>query len=630
MSSKIRDYNKLAIDILNELGGENNIVTVARCTTRLRIVTQKTPDQAKEAIAKMPGVITVVEKGGQIQIVIGTNVEKVYNAFIQLINTDNKIAKNAQSGILNRVIATMSAVFAPFVYVLAASGILQGILILIKLFFPAFEATGTCQVFNFISWAPFAFLPIFIAITASQHFRCNIYIAVACCAALLSPTWAELAAMIKAGQEINLFGLALSETTYTSTVLPPLFLVWLLSYLERFLEPRLHSIIKPLVMPLICLVIMVPLTLVAIGPITAGAAHYIASGYNWIVNLAPSVAGGLIGAVWQVFVIFGVHWGITPVIIENINQYGRDSFQAYQTIAVIGQVGAALGFYIKTRSKDMKGVSLSAFVTGLFGITEPAIYGVNLRFKRPFIYGCISGALGGIVAGFFTPYYYTYAALPGPLTIVNAINIDHPASFIGVVIGSAIALFGPVILIQIFGTNETQQSNANIENETSDIENDTPKIVIDEIDVTSPMIGKALPLSEVPDPAFSQKLMGEGIAIEPTDNHVYAPYDGEVTAVFEASKHAIGLVLDNGVELLIHVGIDTVNLTNNEFQYHVKLNQKVKKGDRLISFDPQAIKQAGYPLITPIIIVNTDQYQVITLTEKTDVNLDDNLFEIKQ
>ena len=630
MSSKIRDYNKLAVDILNELGGENNIVTVARCTTRLRIVTQKTPDQAKETIAKMPGVITVVEKGGQIQIVIGTNVEKVYNAFIQLINTDNKIAKNAQSGILNRVIATMSAVFAPFVYVLAASGILQGILILIKLAFPEFETTGTCQVFNFISWAPFAFLPIFIAITASQHFRCNIYIAVACCAALLSPTWAELAAMIKAGQEINLFGLALSETTYTSTVLPPLFLVWLLSYLERFLEPRLHSIIKPLVMPLICLVIMVPLTLVAIGPITAGAAHYIASGYNWIVNLAPSIAGGIIGAVWQVFVIFGVHWGITPVIIENINQYGQDSFQAYQTIAVIGQVGAALGFYIKTRSKDMKGVSLSAFVTGLFGITEPAIYGVNLRFKRPFIYGCICGALGGIVAGFFTPYYYTYAALPGPLTIVNAISADHPGSFIGVLIGSAIALFGPVILIQIFGTNETQQSNATTENEASNIENDTPKIVIGEIDVTSPMIGKALPLSEVPDPAFSQKLMGEGIAIEPTDNNVYAPYDGEVTAVFEASKHAIGLVLDNGVELLIHVGIDTVNLTNNEFQYHIKLNQKVKKGDRLISFDPQAIKQAGYPLITPIIIVNTDQYQVITLTEKTEVNLDDNIFEIKQ
>lgn len=624
MSSKIRDYNKLAVDILNELGGENNIVTVARCATRLRLVTQKTPENAKENIAKFPGVITVVEKGGQIQVVIGTNVDKVYNAFVQLIKTDNKVANVENKNILNLIIATMSAVFAPFVYVLAASGILQGILILIKLAFPDFGTTGTYQVFNFISWAPFAFLPIFIAITASQHFRCNIYIAVACCAALLSPTWSELAALIKSGQEINLFGLALSETTYMSTVLPPLFLVWLLSYLERFLEPRLHSIIKPLLMPLICLVIMVPLTLLAIGPLTANAAHYIANGYNWIVNLAPSVAGGLIGAVWQVFVIFGVHWGITPVIIENINQYGQDSFQAFQTIAVIGQVGAALGFYIKTKNKDMKGVSLSAFVTGIFGITEPAIYGVNLRFKKPFIYGCVCAAVGGIVAGFFTPYYYTYAALPGPLTIVNAINPEHPGSFIGVLIGSAIALFGPVLLIQVLGTGESKSSP----NER--IEDDTPKVLVDEIKITSPMTGKALPLSEVPDPAFAQKLMGEGIAIEPTDNHVYAPDDAEVTAVFERSKHAIGLTLNNGVELLIHCGIDTVNLTNNEFNYHVSLNQQVKKGDLLISFDPDAITKAGYPLITPIIIVNSAQYQQITLTDKTDVTTQDIVFDIKQ
>ena len=624
MSSKIRDYNKLAVDILNELGGEDNIVTVARCATRLRLVTQKTPENAKENIAKFPGVITVVEKGGQIQVVIGTNVDKVYNAFIQLIKTDNKVASSENKNILNLIIATMSAVFAPFVYVLAASGILQGILILIKLAFPDFGTTGTYQVFNFISWAPFAFLPIFIAITASQHFRCNIYIAVACCAALLSPTWAELAALIKSGQEINLFGLALSETTYTSTVLPPLFLVWLLSYLERFLEPRLHSIIKPLLMPLICLVIMVPLTLLAIGPLTANAAHYIANGYNWIVNLAPSVAGGLIGAVWQVFVIFGVHWGITPVIIENINQYGQDSFQAFQTIAVIGQVGAALGFYIKTKNKDMKGVSLSAFVTGIFGITEPAIYGVNLRFKKPFIYGCACAAIGGIVAGFFTPYYYTYAALPGPLTIVNAINPEHPGSFIGVLLGSAIALFGPVLLIQILGTGETKLSS------NDSIEDDTPNVLLDEIQITSPMTGKALPLSEVPDPAFAQKLMGEGIAIEPTDNHVYAPDDAQITAVFERSKHAIGLTLNNGVELLIHCGIDTVNLTNNEFNYHVSLNQQVKKGDLLISFDPDAIIKAGYPLITPIIIVNSTQYQQITLTDKTDVTTQDIVFDIKQ
>ena len=623
MSSKIRDYNKLAVDILNELGGEDNIVTVARCATRLRVVTQSTPENAKETIANFSGVITVVEKGGQIQIVIGTNVDKVYNAFTQLLKSGNKVDVNSKSSILNRVIATMSAVFAPFVYVLAGAGILQGILILINLAFPGFDKTSTCQVFSFISWAPFTFLPIFIAITASQHFRCNIYIAVACCAALLSPTWAEIAKFIKEGGTFDLFGLPLSETTYMSTVLPPLFLVWLLSYLERFLEPRLHSIIKPLFMPFICLVIMVPLTLLVVGPLTAGAARYISIGYNYLVDFAPWLAGAIIGAFWQVLVIFGVHWGITPIVLENMKLNGQDSFQAYQTIAVIGQVGAALGFYIKTRSSEMKGVSISAFVTGLFGITEPAIYGVNLRFKKPFIYGCACASIGGIVAGFFTPYFYAYAPLAGPLTIVNTINPEHYNSVIGVSIGSLIALFGPVILIQIFGTNENNQNNGKIEN-------DTPKIVLDKINITSPMIGKALPLSEVPDPAFAQKLMGEGIAIEPTENHVYAPYNGKVTAVFESSKHAIGLTLDNGVELLIHVGIDTVNLTNNEFSYHVSMGQQVKTGDLLISFDPQAIKQAGYPLITPIIIVNTDQYQLITLTDKTEVNLDDILFEIKQ
>ncbi|KES18442.1 Phosphotransferase system IIC component, glucose/maltose/N-acetylglucosamine-specific [Gilliamella apicola SCGC AB-598-I20] len=623
MSSKIRDYDKLAVDILNELGGENNIVSVARCATRLRVVTQSTPENAKEKIASFSGVITVVEKGGQIQIVIGTNVDKVYNAFTKLISGDNKVDVNSKSSILNRIIATMSAVFAPFVYVLAGAGILQGILILINLAFPGFEKTNTCQVFSFISWAPFTFLPIFIAITASQHFRCNIYIAVACCAALLSPTWAEIAKLIKEGGTFDLFGLPLSETTYMSTVLPPLFLVWILSHLERFLEPLLHSIIKPLIMPFICLVIMVPLTLLVVGPLTAGAAHYISIGYNYLVDFAPWLAGAIIGALWQVLVIFGVHWGITPIVLENMRLHGQDSFQAYQTIAVIGQVGAALGFYLKTRSKEMKGVSISAFVTGLFGITEPAIYGVNLRFKTPFIYGCVCAAIGGMVAGFFTPYFYAYAPLAGPLTIVNTVNPEHYNSVIGVTIGSLIALIGPVILIQIFGTNENKQSNEKIEN-------DTPKILLDKINITSPMIGKALPLSEVPDPAFAQKLMGEGIAIEPTDNHVYAPFDGVVSAVFESSKHAVGLVLDNGVELLIHVGIDTVNLTNNEFNYHISMGQHVKKGDVLISFDPQAIKQAGYPLITPIIIVNTDQYQLITLTENKDVNIDDIIFEIKQ
>ncbi|MDF7667504.1 glucose PTS transporter subunit IIA [Orbaceae bacterium ESL0727] len=619
--SKIRDYNQLAVDILKELGGEQNISSVARCATRLRIVAQSITEETKQNIAKLPGVITVIEKGGQLQIVIGTNVDKVYDAFLPLLHNNNAVATQNKSNILNRIIATMSAVFAPFVYILAAAGILQGCLILITLAFPDLKMTGTYQVFSFISWAPFAFLPIFIAITASQHFRCNLYIAVACCAALLSPTWAELATLIKNGAVINFLGLSLSETTYASTVLPPLFLVWLLSYFEHFLEPKLNSVIKPLLLPFLSLIIMVPLTLLLIGPLTANAAHYIANSYNWLVGLAPYVAGGLIGAVWQIFVIFGVHWGITPVILANFELYGHDSFQAFQTIAVIGQVGAALGFYLKTKNRDMKGISLSAFITGIFGITEPAIYGVNLRFKKPFIYGCLSAAVGGIVAGFFNPAYFAYAGLPGILTIVNGISPDYPSSFIGIAIGSAIGLFGPIVLIQLLGTGETAQS--------SPLENNTPQVIVDNVKIPSPMTGRVAPLSDVPDPAFAQKEMGDGVAIIPTDNRIYAPFAGEVTALFDKSKHAIGLISDQGVELLIHVGIDTVNLTNNEFAYHVVLNQKIAQGDLLMTVDLKAIEAAGYATITPIIIMNTSQYQQIDVTEQTQVTPNDILLTIK-
>lgn len=625
MTGKIRDYNKLATDILYELGGEQNIVKVARCATRLRIVVKNNVPQAKENITKLPGVITVVEKGGQIQVVIGTHVDKVYDAFLQLVNPESIAKTEDNNNVMNKIIATMSAVFAPFVYILAAAGILQGCLILINLAWPTFASTGTYQIFSFISWSSFAFLPIFIAITASQHFRCNIYIAVACCAALLSPTWSELAASIKAGNSIYFFGIGLSETTYGSTVLPPLFLVWLLSYLERFLEPRLNSVIRPLFLPLICIVIMVPLTLLVVGPLTANAAHYIADSYNWLVSIAPSVAGAIIGAFWQVLVIFGVHWGITPVILANFELYNCDSFQAFQTIAVIGQVGAAIGFYFKTKNKELKGISLSAFITGLFGITEPAIYGVNLRFKKPFIYGCVSASIGGIIAGFFSPYYFAYAGLPGPLTIVNAISDQFPSSFIGTVIGSAISLFGPILLIQLFGTGEPKQTTT-----ATTLEDDTPVILLESVDITSPMKGKVLPLEQVPDPAFAAKLMGDGLAIEPTDNHVYAPCDGEVKALFDSSKHAIGLLSNEGVELLIHVGLDTVNLTNNEFAYHVSMGQQVKKGDLLITFDTEAVKQAGYSLITPIIITNSAQYQQIIMTTQTDITPQDILFTVKQ
>lgn len=629
MSGKVRDYQQLAKDILEAVGGEENIIGATRCATRLRLVLKRSNPKAKEQVASMPGVITVVENSGQFQVVIGQHVGEVFERFSSLVKLDTSDEKGENKGtILNRVIATMSAVFAPFVYILAAAGILQGALILINLLSGSFAETGTYQVLSFISWAPFTFLPIFIAITASKHFKTNTFIAVACCAALVSPTWAEMAAQIAEGKTITFLGLALSPTTYTSSVLPPLFLVWILSYLERFLNKRINEVVRPLFVPFLCMLLMVPLTIALIGPITTMGANGIANGYNFLAENAPAVAGAIIGGFWQVIVIFGVHWGVTPMVLANFDLYGRDSFQAYQTIAVISQVGAVLGVILKAKSQEVRKVSVSAGVTGLFGITEPAIYGVTLKFKKPFIFGCISGAIGAIVASFFNPYYFAYAGLPGPLTIVNGISADYPMSIWGILVGVAIAIVLPVVLIQIFGYGEDTAKKAGSENVVEEQgQGGVASQVNNEETVAAPFIGKVISLSEVPDAVFSSGAMGQGVAIEPSGNKVYAPFDGTVVMV-APTKHAIGLRSESGVELLVHIGLDTVTLDGKPFTLHVKDGDKIKKGDLLINFDKEFIQNKGLKTITPIIITNSHAYKEIIVEDVAASTLDQQLFTV--
>ncbi|MEV2910206.1 beta-glucoside-specific PTS transporter subunit IIABC [Paenibacillus larvae] len=628
---KVRDYTKLAKDILEAVGGEENIIGVTRCATRLRIVLKRSKPEAKEKVTSMPGVVTVVENSGQFQVVIGQHVGEVYDVFSSFVNIGTSDEKSDNKGtILNRVIAAMSAVFAPFVYILAAAGILQGLLILINLFFTGFDQTGTYQVLSFISWAPFTFLPIFIAITASKHFKTNTYIAVACSAALVSPTWAEMAAQIAEGRSISFLGMALSETVYTSSVLPPLFLVWVLSYLERFLNKKINEVVRPLFVPFLCMVVMVPLTILLIGPVTTMGANGIAVGYNFLAEHAPAVAGAIIGAFWQVLVIFGVHWGITPMVLANFDLYGRDSFQAYQTIAVIAQIGAVVGVILKTKSQETRKVSVSAGVTGIFGITEPTIYGVNLKFKKPFIFGCISGAIGTISASFFNPYYFAYAGLPGPLTIVNGIDSDYPMSIWGILLGSAIAVIFPIILIQIFGYGEDPSQKGGSkksEEEPGKTEVHLPSNNSREEIVNAPFNGRVIPLSEVPDEAFSSGTMGQGIAIEPSNNKLYAPFDGVVVMV-TPTKHAMVLRSELGVELLVHIGLDTVRLDGKPFDVNLKDGDKYKKGDLLIEFDKELIQNHGLKTITPIIITNSFDYKEIIMEDIKECRLDQKLFTV--
>ena len=607
MSKSVRDYEKLAVDIIDAVGGKNNIIKASRCATRLRLVLKETTNEAKENVSALTGVITVVENSGQFQVVIGTHVGKVFDKVASELNLDSNAidGDEPKTSILSKVIATMSAVFAPFIYILAAAGLLQGCLIIINMINPGFASTGTYEVLSFISWAPFTFLPIFIAITASKHFKCNTFIAVACCAALVSPTWAEIASRIADGESVRFLGISLAETTYTSSVLPPLFLVWILSYVERFVDKKLPEVIKSLFTPFICMIVMVPLTILVIGPLSDSLATGIANGYNALYNFAPAVAAAVIGGLWQIVVIFGVHWGVTPMCLANYDLYGMDTFQAFQTMAVIAQAGAVFGVFIKARNKKTKNMALSAGVTGIFGITEPAIYGVNLRFKKPFICGCIAGAVGAVVGSFFNIAYYAYAGLPGLLTVVNAITPDNSKSIIGMLIGAAISFFGAIALVQIVGIGEKE---TNEEKQDKKIEEGQPILNMGVNVIKSPISGKVIELEKVNDPVFSSGAMGKGIAIEPMDNKVYAPFNGTIEFIAE-TKHAIGLLSDDGVEVLIHVGMDTVKMQGRGFNVKTSVNSKIKAGDLLLEFDRNAIEKEGYSLITPVVITNADNYE---------------------
>ncbi len=631
MAEPVRNYPKLALQIMEQVGGEKNIFSAARCATRLRLVLRETPAGLKDKVAALPGVITVVESGGQFQVVIGAHVGEVYEALLENTNLSEDAASTQapKQSVANRVIATMSAVFAPFVYILAGAGLLQGALIIIRMIWPAFKDSGTDQVFSFISWSPFTFLPIFITVTAAKHFKVNLFVALFCAAALVNPTWNGMAGQIADGETIRLFGIALSSTTYTSTVLPPLILVWFLSYLERFLKKFLKGSAENLLLPLISAIVMVPLTLLLLGPLSAATANGIASGYNSLVDVAPAVAAAIIGGFWQVAVIFGIHWGITPVVLSNFEQYGYDSFQAFQTAAVVAQVGAAFGVFLKSKSKTMRGVAGSAAITGIFGITEPTIYGVTLRLKRPFLLACIAGAVGAITISFFGSRYYAYAGLPGMLTVVNASSDSNPSSLIGMIVGSLIAFVGAAVLVYVVGFDDpvdpepeeevSAEADEELE-ESARIAYDTAMEAAEKaIVVGSPATGRTLAMASVPDPVFASGAMGKGVAIDPSVGKVFAPFDGTVVTVLP-SKHAVGLISNDGVELLIHVGIDTVQLKGEHYTSHVAAKQQVKKGELLLEFDIAAIKAAGYSTVTPVIVTNSKKYSDVLPAPVTKVS----------
>lgn len=593
------DYHKTAMELLKELGGNDNITNVTHCATRLRFILKDESIVNKDKVAKIPGVITTVQAGGQFQVVIGNHVKDAYEHMIKMVTIDEEAEKgtgNKKVGIVSRIIDVISAIFAPFLYTLAACGILQGILGVLVALNAIDTAGGTYQILNFISWTAFTFLPVLIAVTASKKFGVNTFIALVIACALVCP---DYIAMVNAAKPVYFLGMKVQLLSYTSSVIPIILSIWIASYVQKFFDKYLPIVIRNLFTPMFTIAIMVPLTLLAFGPIGNTIGGAIGGIYNTLYNLSPIVAGLVVGGLWEVLVIFGVHWGITPVTVGNYANLGYDTFTGLQASAVFSQAGATFGVFLKTKNKDMKGVSASAAITGLFGITEPAIYGVNLRLKKPMICGCIAGAVGGAIGGAFHAVSWSYN-MPGIATLPAYFKAGHLTPFIGLVISIVVAFVLGAVLTYIVGfEDEAEDETKEIEtsNETTETNGE------DTSEFVAPVTGNVIPVNQVKDEAFASEAMGKGVGIEPENGKVYAPFDGNVDAVFPTG-HLVGLSDGNGAEVLIHIGVDTVKLEGKGFTTYVAQGDKVKKGDLLVEFDVELLKKEGYD--TTVMFITTD------------------------
>ncbi len=630
------DYQITARELVAELGGDSNITNVSHCATRLRFTLKDTSKVDSARVSKIPGVITTMQAGGQYQVVIGNHVSDAFRFVSELITVDEREAGSTKNkvGIFSRIVDVISSIFAPFLYTLAACGILQGILGILVALNAIDTAGGTYQILNFISWTAFTFLPVLIAITGAKKFGVNTFVAVVIACALVSPDYIN---MVNAGENVYFLGMKVQLLSYTSSVIPIILTVWIASYVQKFFDKFLPLVVRNLFSPMFTIAIMVPLTLLAFGPIGNTIGGAIGDVYNYLYGLSPIVAGIIVGGLWEVLVIFGVHWGITPVTVGNYASLGYDTFTGLQASAVFSQAGAAFGVFLKTKDKGMKGVSASAAVTGLFGITEPAIYGVNLRLKKPMICGCIAGAVGGGVAGAFRAVSWSYN-MPGIATIPAYFKAGYTTQFIGLLISILLSFVLGALLTYIAGFKEeiaeAQAESAELGNkENMDLERAERAAQkneelenIEVLEIVSPAKGQVIPITKVKDEVFASKSMGDGVGIIAEEGKVYAPFDGNVEAVF-TTGHAVGMS-KNGVEVLIHIGINTVELNGKGFRAHVTQGSTVKKGDLLITFDRTLIEKEGYDSTIIFIVTDMGSGRRLVTEEKDHIDRLENLMRI--
>ena len=611
------DYAALAPQLLNDIGGEENISSMTHCATRMRFVLKDESKAATEAVKALDGVVTVVQAGGQYQVVIGNDVPLLYEELgrlTDLTGSDDETTGNGGS-LFDRFIKMVSALINPVVWTLAGAGLIKAFLTLTTTLGWLKEESTAHTILNAAGDSALYFLPVLLAITSARYFKANEMTAVALAGALVYP---EIVALNDAGSPVTFFGIPVVMASYTSSLVPIIVAVWFQSHLQRWLSKLLPSAIRNFSVPLLVLLVMVPLTLITVGPVTTMASNGIASLMNMLFEHVPWVAGAVMGACWQVFVMFGVHWGLVPVMIAQYNDPGFSLMAGPIFPAVLAQAAATLGVMIRTRSKKMRELAGPAALSGcLAGITEPGIYGVNLPLKRPFIYGCIGGAVGGVIvaAGSGATTSFVFPSLIGIPALINHGNLAL------VVIGMGVAVVVSLALTLIFGFKEAAEEETGSVGASEDIDIDPTTAL------TSPVNGTAMPLENISDPVFSSGALGNGVGVVPADGHVVAPASGTIVTAMD-SGHAYGIKTDDGVEILIHVGLDTVNLKGEGFTPKVSAGRRVARGEPLVDVDLKTVHDAGYDPTTILVVTNTASLGAVVPIVDGDVTTDATVVEI--
>ncbi|MEX6587126.1 beta-glucoside-specific PTS transporter subunit IIABC [Paraclostridium bifermentans] len=635
-------YKQLAQDIIKNVGGKENINGLTHCITRLRFKLKDESIANDDVLKNMEDVVTVMKSGGQYQVVIGNHVEAVYKDVVEIIDLDNlnTSSETKKSGnILDKGIDIISGIFQPVLGIMAACGMLKGLNALFVALGLYSATSGGYMVINAAGDALFTFLPLFLGYTSAKKFGLKPMLGLALGAAMCYP--AIQGSSISAGADamytlfkgtmfaspvyIDFFGLPIISMDYTGTVVPIIFVVYFASKCEKLFNKFVPDLVKFFFVPMLTLLVTLPVALIVIGPIATFGSTLISEAVLSIRDFSPLLAGAIVGFSWQILVIFGLHWGFIPVYINNVMTLGYDNVMMPFFACTFATSAVVLAIFIKTKDKKLKEMAIPNFISGIFGVTEPAIYGMLLPLKKPFIISCIASGIGGAFYGFFNLRKF----ITGGMGIFELPAMIEPNGGMGNLIvalsGMAISMMVAFVLTMVLykDKEEVKEVENNIKEETKEVKSTKLEKEI----VVSPIKGEVLNLSDIEDAAFSSGVLGQGVAIIPSDGKVVAPVDGVVTTLFP-SLHAIGILSDEGVEVLIHIGLNTVQLEGRGFEACIKQGDRITKGQTILKFDIDVIKEAGYSVVTPIVVTNSSQFLDAVQTESKNIELEDNLITV--